>query len=418
MTTRVTEATKAAAPTGARTLITLITPGWGSSGYYSPAVLEQAAKDKVFPAGTQMHIDHDQGDGVGSVSTLAAALTEDARWEPDWPDPETGVKGRLVAENRVFSHKREMLAEMADVIGTSIAAGAEISWGEAEGQSGKIIEALVPSKTNRVDYVTVAGRGGRISEVLEAHRVKEARNVGMWLEARLHSMFTSIADEMFGDGRLTREERITLSSGIGDALTSMTAKVEAEAPQLYERDLWEDPTSVAPTLEAAAPTKNSPPVPAGVTEGKEPPVATIQIEEAAHADLLEKSGRATALETKVTEAEARATAAESALTQANDAAAAAVVKSAMEAAGFSGATKLAARLAEGYPVKENGVLDADALAESVAESVAELQVANGAGTPRGVGNTTSTESEKPAEVTQESARAEILKTAGYTQKGA
>ena len=134
MPTLVREATKAGALTGARTEITLITPGWGSSGYYSPAVLEQAAKDRVFPKNTQMHIDHDDAGSVGSVSTLAAALSEDARWEPDWLDPDTGVKGRLVAENRVFSHKREMLSEMADVIGTSIAAGAEISLGEAEGR--------------------------------------------------------------------------------------------------------------------------------------------------------------------------------------------------------------------------------------------------------------------------------------------
>lgn len=415
MPTIVQEATKAGAPTGARTLITLITPGWGSSGYYSPAVLEQAAKDKVFPAGTQMHIDHDKGDGVGSVATLAAALTEDARWEPNWVDPDTGVKGRLAAENRVFSHKREMLAEMADVIGTSIAAGAEVSWGEAEGQQGKIIEALVPSRTNRVDYVTVAGRGGRISEVLEAHKVKEARNVGMWLEARLHNMFTGIADELFGDGRLTREERITLSSGIGDALTSLTSKVEAEAPQLYERDLWEDPTSTAAA--EAAPT-DSLPDPARATEGKEPLVGTIQIEEAAHRDLVEQSGRATALEAEKTAAESRASVAEAALKQANDTAAAAVVTSALEAVGIT-APKLAARLAEGYPVQESGALDEEALRAAVAESVAELQVAGGAGTPRGVGETAAeAAAATQTEVTQESARAAILAAKGYTPKGA
>lgn len=412
MTVRISEATKGAAPTGARTEITLITPGWGSSGHYSSAVLEQAAKDKVFPKGTQMHIDHDQGDGVGSVSTLAAALTEDARWEPNWVDPDTGDKGRLVAENRVFSHKREMLAEMADVIGTSIAAGAEVSYGEADGRQGKIIEALLPSRTNRVDYVTVAGRGGRISEVLEAHKVKEARNVGMWLESRLHSTFTNIADEMFGDGRLTREERITLSGALGDALTSFTATVEGSAPQLFERDLWEDPTPTA-AAEAVAPT-NSLPDPARATEGKEPTVATIQIEESAHADLVENASRATALEADKTAAEGRATAAESALKIANDTAAAAVVTAALEAAGIA-APKLATRLAEGYPVQENGVLDMEALQGTVAESVAELQVSGGAGTPRGVGE--SKEAATPA-VTVESATESILAISGYTRKGA
>lgn len=411
MTVRITEAKEAATPTGARTEITLITPGWGSSGYYSPAVLEQAAKDRVFPAGTQMHIDHSEG--VGSISSLAASLTEDARWEPNWPDPDTGVKGRLVAENRVFSHKREMLAEMKDTIGTSIAAAAEVSFGEADGRSGKIIEALVPSVTNRVDYVTIPGRGGRISEVLEAAKVQEARNVGQWLEARMHSMFTNIADEMYGDGRMTREERITLSGALGDALTSFTATVEAAAPQLFERDLWEDPTSTA-TVEAAAPT-NSLPDPAGVTEGKEPIVATIQIEEAAHADLVEKSSRATALEAEKTAAEGRASVAESALKESNDEAASAIVTAALEAVGIT-APKTAARLAEGYAVKENGALDAEALRLSVAESVAELQVAGGAGTPRGVGESAS--ESKVAEVTLESATEQVLALSGYSPKGA
>jgi hypothetical protein len=416
MPTIVSEATKSAAPTtGSRTEITLITPGWGSSGYYSPEVLEQAAKDRVFPKNTQMHIDHDQSGGVGSVSTLAAALTEDARWEPNWADPDTGVKGRLVAENRVFSHKREMLAEMKDVIGTSIAAGAEVSFGEAEGRSGRIIESLVPSVTNRVDYVTVPGRGGRISEVLEAAKVQEARNVGMWLESRMHSMFTNIADEMFGDGRLTREERITLSGALGEALTSFTATVEGSAPQLFERDLWEDPTSTA-AAEAAAPT-NSLPDPAGVSEGKEPPVATVQIEESTHADLLEKSSRATALEAEKTAAEGRATVAEGALKDANDAAAEAIVTAALEAVGIV-APKTAARLAEGYAVKENGALDQEALKLSVAESVAELQVAGGAGTPRGVGETVAEDAGKPAAITVESAREAILAQVGYTKKGA
>lgn len=36
----------------------LITPGWGSSGYYAAEVLESAAADRVFPAGTHIYFDH------------------------------------------------------------------------------------------------------------------------------------------------------------------------------------------------------------------------------------------------------------------------------------------------------------------------------------------------------------------------
>lgn len=393
------ESADTGALTGSRMEITLITPGWGTSGYYSAPMLEQAAADKVFPRGTQQHIDH-LGESerfekpAGSVATLAAALDEDARWEPDWVDPKTGTKGRLVAESRVFSNWRAPLADMAEFIGVSIAAAAEVSMGEAEGRKGRIVEALVPGALNRVDFVTVAGRGGQITEVLEAARVEEARNIGAWLEARMHSMFTNISDEMYGEGRLTREERITLSGALGEALQAFTARIEADAAQLFERDLWEEP---APTTAAEA-AKDSPSAPAGVTENeKEPIVATIQIEESEHANLIAQSSRTTALEAEVSTATTRATTAEAGLTEANDTAAAAVVEAAFSAVGIS-APKTAARLAKGYPVKENGVLNTEALAASVAESIAELQVANGAGTVRGVGHTaTATESAEPAD---------------------
>lgn len=371
--------------TGSRMDITIITPGWGTSGHYSETTLEQAATDLVFPAGTQMHMNHQSAEEreqqpAGDVNTLAAVLLEDAVWDPDWTDPETGVKGRLRAPARVFNRYREHLVDVAEVIGTSIVAPAEVSMGEAEGRQGRIIETLLPSKLNRVDFVTVAGRGGRISEVMEAAAtVQEARNIGAWMEARMHSMFTSIADEFYGDGRLTREERIALSSGLGDALVAFTATIEATAPQLFERDLWEDPT--AQEAAAGAP-KESPSDPAGANR-KETPVGHIQIEESEHATLIANSSRATALESDLGTATA-------ALQEVNDAAATALVAGALEAAGVT-APKLAERLAKGYPIKENGALDAEGLAEAVAESIAELQVAGGAGTVRTVGETTAVE---------------------------
>lgn len=405
MTIQIREAAgKAGTLSGSRMEITLITPGWGSSGYYSPEVLEQAATDRVFPRKTQQHIDHDKDGGVGSVATLAAYLNEDARWEPDWLDPDTGVKGRLVAEARVNRKWGPILADIGEAIGTSIAAPAEISMGEAEGRQGRIIEKLLPGPLNRVDFVTVAGRGGRISEVLESHKVEEARNVGQWLEARMHSMFTGLTDEMYGDGRMTREERITLSTALGQALTSFTATVEAEAPQLFERDLWEDPTPAA----AEAAEAISPPNPAGVNKGEEPSVATIEIEESAHADLVAQSGRVTALETDLTTTR-------EALKATNAAAAEALVKSALEAVGIT-APKTAARLSAGFPVLENGAIDVEKFSAEITESIAELQVSGGAGTPRGLGG--NPDEGTKVELTAEDAHKAILAQAGFTPKGA
>lgn len=74
----------------------------------------------------------------------------------------------------------------------------------------------------------------------------EARNVGEWIEARIHQMFTNIADDMFGDGRLTREERIALSGSIWSALDAFRATLEERAAGLYSRDPYRDPASPSP----------------------------------------------------------------------------------------------------------------------------------------------------------------------------
>lgn len=224
-----------------RLLVTLITAGKGSSGVYTPETLQAAAEARIFTAGTHMHLDHQTATEnyerpVGSVTTLAAALAEDAYYDP--------VGERLVAEARVYSRYRTTLAEMAEDIGVSIRADADFEMGEWEGQPARIITRLTEAVS--VDFVTKPGRGGRY-EVLESAStaVAEARNVGQWVESRIHLDFTRTADEMFGDGRLTRDERITLSGAIGDALGVFVTRLETDAPGLYQRDIWQEPPLAA-----------------------------------------------------------------------------------------------------------------------------------------------------------------------------
>ena len=156
----VREASGGLATFGAKAMIKLITPGLGSSGYYSPEVLEQAAKDKVFPKGTQMFLDH-PGEGETfdrperSVRDLAGVLAEDARWTGD----------ALVAQARIYEQFRTVLKEMQGDIGVSIRATASMGAESVDGAPvvGRLLQA------QSVDFVTKAGRGGAF-QVLEAAR--------------------------------------------------------------------------------------------------------------------------------------------------------------------------------------------------------------------------------------------------------
>lgn len=87
-----------------------------------------------------------------------------------------------------------------------------------------------------------------LTEALQ--KLQEAHNLGDWLESRIHLAFTMIADDLFGDGRVTRDERIALSGGIGAALDAFRTHAEANAADVFSRGRWESPS--APMVEAEA----------------------------------------------------------------------------------------------------------------------------------------------------------------------
>lgn len=385
-------------------LIQVITPGWGSSGYYSAGVLEAAGKAKVWPAGTHMYFDHPSASEADdrperSVKDLAATLSEDARWDGK----------RLIARAEPVGLGKSVLADEAfrKAIACSVRAAADITVGEAEGRKGAIVQEIFPSTFNSVDFVTHAGRGGMILEaarkaqeageldsdrrekfrnaVRDAYaadkvevwvqdyddttvyferwggddpgtfsqtyketdngieltgdlvkvrakttyvpvdesltaeltkeaavaRIREARNVGQWIESRLHLELTRIADDMYGNGKLTREERISLSGAVGDALNSFTATLQDSAPQLFTRDLWTDPEALVVAAESATPDVSA--HPAGPNPTKEHTMP--EIEESRLQALEEANGRVPVLEAKVATETARADQAELSLAE-------------------------------------------------------------------------------------------------------
>jgi hypothetical protein len=146
--------------------VKIIDAGWGSSGYYSREVLQQAVNARVYAAGLQMYWNHpskseEKERPERDLRDLAGVLTEDARWD------EQGAKGPgLYSRARVFGTYRDHVAEMGPYIGLSHYVWGESKPGEAEGQKGDIITRIVAARS--VDFVTLAGRGGAIAEAFRA----------------------------------------------------------------------------------------------------------------------------------------------------------------------------------------------------------------------------------------------------------
>ncbi|PSS42911.1 hypothetical protein C6401_15235 [Arthrobacter woluwensis] len=360
--------------------IRIITPGWGSSGYYSAGVLEQAAAEGVFPAKTQMHIDHqtptqDMERPAGSLTTWAAVLTEDATWD--------SARNGLYAQARVFTPYRELLAEMADEgLAVSISAAAIAKPGEAEGRRGTIIEQLIPGPLNRVDFVTIAGRGGAVEQVLEHATETTSRDIENQLRTLLRASYGGQETYVWLEDRdetqnlawyeiETAEGGTIWQTGYTVAPTGEVT-LSGETIQVRRRVVY-DPIT-APQETQKPPT----PAPAGETTAttpKEEHVANIEIEETEFARLNESASRAAELETENAQlreqaAKARTDAITSAVNEAFSTVEAPRVQAAVLAEALAG---------------EQSLEDITAQAR---EAAAEIRSAAGEGKPTGLGHTT------------------------------
>lgn len=314
--------TEAATP--GRVLLQLITPGWGSSGYYSPQVLENAATERVWPKGTHAYFDHPSESErhdrpERSVRDLVMVLAEDARRDD---------AGGLVAEANVIAPYRDLVTDpvFMEAVGMSIRASADTTIGEAEGRKGTIITGLIEGVS--VDLVTHAGRGGRILAAVESARAglreatandtREALYIAVkaaygaddtytWVRDYDHDQGLVFFEVEDSDEMRTYQQSYELAD---DGTASLTGEpVEVKATTSYV------PVTLATSTAAGEATPNVP-APAGqptATESEEIPMATTQIEETALAALRQDAERVPTLESDRDTATARAETAEAAL---------------------------------------------------------------------------------------------------------
>jgi hypothetical protein len=156
-----------------RMLIQLISEGLGSSGAYAAAVLQQAATDRVFSRGLALHANHptleeEQSRPERNVLDWVGQLTEDARYDP--------VRRALIAEAQIFQPWRGVFMDpdFSSAVGLSIRASGIAEHGTFDGRPALVVREITEAQS--VDFVTKAGRGGKVLALLESARTKLAES--------------------------------------------------------------------------------------------------------------------------------------------------------------------------------------------------------------------------------------------------
>lgn len=215
--------------------VKVIESGWGSSGYYSPALLSEYGPS-VFKKGTKVFMNHPSMSESSDrperdVHQLAGKLASDAVFQEDG----------LFADVEFYSHYAPIIREMAGDVGLSIHAFGEANVGEAEGRTGPIIESLVADPLTSVDVVTVAGAGGKFLTLLESYTKKDDGAVEV-----------SESESEGNESMITKEEFEAaiedLKTTVVEALTplreSISVLVEAATPAEGEEEASEETPEV------------------------------------------------------------------------------------------------------------------------------------------------------------------------------
>ena len=434
--------------------LVIASPGWGSSGWYGPKVLENAATAKVFGKDLHLYMDHpsesEQHDRPErSVRDLVAVLDSDARW-----DPQQG----LMAEAKIFKPYRDLFRDedFVKAIGVSLRAYADTTVGEAEGRKGTIITELLAAES--IDFVTKAGRGGMVLSALESARTRVdeatsndtrealnaalraaygAEDVWLWLrdfddttvwftrEDVDSSVIYQQAYALADDGTATLADGDPIPVRARTEYVPITPAAESvtglQVTRVIDALLAAAPLSVETTqgravtawLNEAAPRASlSVPAPAGqpITQESNKEDTMPEISEAQLANLTEAAGRVPTLESEREQAIRERDEAREALAQRDRGDLITATINAVE-----GSNSLTALERDGLAARvPAGDVDTAALTAAVEAAVAESAQRAGAGAITGFGATGTTTG---GTITATESTASIMAAFGITQEG-
>lgn len=237
--------------TGSRRAITIISEGWGSSGYYGADVLARDTP-KAFPVGTPMYLNHPtirEGHErpERDVRDLVGKLVETPRMSG----------GASVSVAHIYPHWEPVINALADDIGLSIRAAGVTESGSAEGRKGPVVKSIDEGMS--IDFVTAAGAGGKIGPLIESargvdheeledfDRLVEAVGSGTWTEQQVQKFEGTVLGLLEKhkpqEVHMTDEERKALAD-LEESVRKLTSEVstlkESEAKEKARGDRAEE----------------------------------------------------------------------------------------------------------------------------------------------------------------------------------
>ena len=218
--------------------IVLITPGQGTSAYYTESVLREHGP-AAFPKGTHSYPKHEKAQDRNPLNMIGA-FVEDAYFEEgiglvNWLMPRDSMRGNI--------------EEIAPYVGFSINASGDTEMLEQDGQLTKVATTIIPSVTNTVDLVSYAGRGGHfaLAESLveqaladsqtESSAESHKKDENMALEDEVRNLVTAISpllDEFRGIKETLTQRTDEVAESKVEAANAVDAAVKVEKSEIPE----------------------------------------------------------------------------------------------------------------------------------------------------------------------------------------
>ena len=221
--------------------VKVISPGFGSSGYYSPALLEQSAAKFANAHCYWNHpsLSEENDRPERSLHDLAGKIVGTPVWEAN------GATGPgIYADVQIFKHYRDAVSELAPHIGMSIRALGKARNGEIEGKQTAIIEEI--GTVRSVDFVTLPGRGGEILELFEAARSTHMADDQLELEevTQIEATKTEATEsKKAAEVVATKEAAAPIVEVTRDEVKTITESIMAELTEQFgEKPSISDPT--------------------------------------------------------------------------------------------------------------------------------------------------------------------------------